>query len=160
MAMTPSPGPQPPPSIVTRAIGGDEIVDRSACNLALFCRTTNAPPQYSRCRISLIRAMRRTIEHFANRKRRDHAVVTAAAEQRVERSARILKTGQRNQEWPVLKVLAFPSFRSTGSVANSPVDLTLTTDRAFFAIPAWGLALAGKLIGVLSGIRSFLARTA
>jgi hypothetical protein len=61
MAMTPAPDPQPPPSIVTRAISGDEIVDRSACNLALFCRTTNAPPQCSRCRISLIRAMRRTI---------------------------------------------------------------------------------------------------
>jgi hypothetical protein len=83
-------------SIVARAIGGDEIVDRSACNLAR--RTTNAPPQYSRRRISLIRAMRRTIEHFASRSRRDHAVVTAAAEQRVERSARILKTSQRNQE--------------------------------------------------------------
>jgi hypothetical protein len=29
--------------------------------------------------------MRRTIEHFANRNRRDHAVVTAAAERRVEK---------------------------------------------------------------------------
>jgi hypothetical protein len=44
--------------------------------------------------------MRRTIEHFANRNRRDHAVVTAAAERRIERrSARILKTGRRDQEW-------------------------------------------------------------
>lgn len=115
---------QLPPSIVTRAIGDDEIVDRSACNLATL-----------------------------------HAVVTAAAERRVERSARILKTGQRNQEWPVLKALAFPlCFRSTGSVTNNPVDLTLDHRPGVLCDTCLGLALAGRLIGVLSGIRSFSSK--
>jgi hypothetical protein len=52
--------------------------------LPFFCSTTSAPPQYRRCRIRLIRAMRRTIEHFADRNRRDPAVVTAAAKRRVK----------------------------------------------------------------------------
>ena len=104
MAMTPAPDLQRPPSIVTRAIGDDEIVDRSACNLATL-----------------------------------HAVVTAAAERRVERRiARILKTGQRNQEWPVLKGVGFPPGRSLRYLP--------------------GACSGGRLIGVLSGIRSFSSK--
>jgi hypothetical protein len=100
MAMTPAPDPQPPPSIVTRAIGGDEIVDRSTCNLAALLQNHECfHHSIHGAALASSAQMRRTIEHFANRNRRDHAVLTAAAEQRVERrSDRILKTGQRNQE--------------------------------------------------------------
>jgi hypothetical protein len=41
-------------------------------------------------------------------------------------------------------------FRSTGSVTNGPVDLTWTTDWAFFVIPDWGLLWRGRLIGTLN----------
>jgi hypothetical protein len=126
MAMTPAPDPQLPPSIVTRAIGGDEIADRSACNLAAL-----------------------------------HAVVTAAAERRVERrSARILKTGQRNQEWPVLKGVGFPPLLPQHRIGDEQSGRSQLDHRpGVLCDTCLGLALAGRLIGVLSGIRSFSSKT-